>query len=295
MANETIKEKLPPQNNEAEQCLLGCLMLDKDAIVKVVDFIRAEDFYKSIHQDIYQSMADLYSRSEPIDILSVSSRLKELNRLEDIGGSSYLSTLINTVPTATHVSNYAKIVRQKKILRDLISASEEIGLSAFDESEEVDFLLDKAEKTVFEIGQRALTKNFIAIKDILPETFERLDALAKHHGALRGVPTGFKDLDNKLSGLQKTDLIILAARPGMGKTSLALDIARNVAVRENKPVGIFSLEMGKDQLTDRLISSTGNIEAWHLRTGQLTNDDYSRIQHAMGSCFHTFGHPCTKP
>ncbi len=191
--------------------------------------------------------------------------------------------MVNTVPTATHIANYAKIVRQKKILRDLISASEEIGLSAFDETEEVDYLLDKAEKTVFEIGQRALTKNFIAIKDILPETFERLDSLAKHHGALRGVPTGFKDLDNKLSGLQKTDLVILAARPGMGKTSLALDIARHVAVRENLPVGIFSLEMGKDQLADRLISSTGNIEAWHLRTGQLTNDDYSRIQHAMGS------------
>jgi replicative DNA helicase len=282
MANQS-PTKLPPQNTEAEQCLLGCLMLDKDAIVKIVDFIQADDFYKGIHQDIYQAMSELYQKSDPIDILSVSARLKERNKLEDIGGSAYLTSLINTVPTATHISNYAKIVRQKKILRDLISASEEIGLSAFDESEDVDFLLDKAEKTVFEIGQRALTKNFIAIKDILPETFERLDALAKHHGSLRGVPTGFKDLDNKLSGLQKTDLVILAARPGMGKTSLALDIARHVAVRENLPVGIFSLEMGKDQLADRLIASTGNIEAWHLRTGQLTNDDYSRIQHAMGS------------
>ena len=282
MANES-PTKLPPQNTEAEQCLLGCLMLDKDAIVKVVDFIQAEDFYKGIHQDIYSAMSELYQKSDPIDILSVSARLKERNKLEDIGGSAYLTSLINTVPTATHISNYAKIVRQKKILRDLISASEEIGLSAFDEAEDVDFLLDKAEKTVFEIGQRALTKNFIAIKDILPETFERLDQLAKHHGSLRGVPTGFKDLDHKLSGLQKTDLVILAARPGMGKTSLALDIARHVAVRENLPVGIFSLEMGKDQLADRLIASTGNIEAWHLRTGQLTNDDYSRIQHAMGS------------
>jgi replicative DNA helicase len=282
MANDA-NPKLPPQNTEAEQCLLGCLMLDKDAVVKVVDFIKGEDFYSGKHQDIYQAMYELYEKSEPIDILSVSARLKERNKLEDIGGSAYLTSLINTVPTATHVSNYAKIVRQKKILRDLISASEEIGLSAFDESEDVDFLLDKAEKTVFEIGQRALTKNFIAIKDILPETFERLDQLAKHHGALRGVPTGFRDLDNKLSGLQKTDLVILAARPGMGKTSLALDIARHVAIRENLPVGIFSLEMGKDQLADRLISSTGNIEAWHLRTGQLTSDDYSRIQHAMGS------------
>jgi replicative DNA helicase len=282
MAKE-LPDKLPPQNNEAEQCLLGCLMLDKDAIVKVVDFIKAEDFYKSIHQDIYQAMFDLYERSNPIDILSVSSRLKERNKLEDIGGSAYLTSLINTVPTATHVDNYAKIVRQKKILRDLISASEEIGLSAFDEAEDVDFLLDKAEKTVFDIGQRALTQNFIPIKDILPETFERLDMLSKHHGSLRGLPTGFKNLDNKLSGLQKSDLVIIAARPGMGKTSLALDIARNVALRENKPVGIFSLEMGKDQLADRLIASTGNIDAWHLRTGQLKDDDYSRVQHAMGS------------
>jgi replicative DNA helicase len=275
-------EKLPPQNVDAEQCLLGCLMLDKDAILKVADFIKAEDFYKGLHQDIFQAMADLYSKSEPIDILSVSARLKERNKLEDIGGQSYLTALINTVPTATHVSNYAKIVREKKILRDLISVSEEIGLSAFNEAEDVDILLDKAEKTVFDIGQRALTQNFIAVKDILPETFERLEALSKHHGNLRGVATGFKDLDNKLSGLQKSDLIILAARPGVGKTALALNIAKNVAVRENKPVGIFSLEMGKDQLTDRLISAVGNIDAWALRTGHLKDDDFSRIQHAMG-------------
>lgn len=281
MANE-LPDKLPPQNTEAEQCLLGCLMLDKDAIAKVVDFIKADDFYKGIHQDIFQAMADLYERSDPIDILSVSARLKERNKLEETGGSAYLTSLINTVPTATHVSNYAKIVRQKKILRDLISASEEIGLSAFDESEEVDVLLDKAEKTVFSIGQRALTQTFTPIKDILPETFERLDMLSKHSGGLRGIPTGFRDLDNRLAGLQKSDLIILAARPGMGKSSLALDIAKNVAINTNQPVGLFSLEMSKDQLADRLIAGVANIDSWHLRTGQLKDDDYSRIQHAMG-------------
>jgi len=281
MANQ-LPDKLPPQNTEAEQSLLGCLMLDKDAIVKIIDFIKAEDFYKSNHSEIFQAMADLYERSDPIDILSVSARLKEKNKLEDLGGSAYLSSLINSVPTATHVYNYAKIVRQKKILRDLISASEEIGLSAFDESEEVDILLDKAEKTVFNIGQRALTQTFIPIKEILPETFERLDMLSKHQGGLRGVPTGFKDLDNRLAGLQKSDLIILASRPAMGKSSLALDIARNVAIFTNQPVGLFSLEMSKDQLADRLISSVANIDSWHLRTGRLQNDDYSRIQHAMG-------------
>ena len=276
-------EKLPPQNTEAEQCLLGCLMLDKDAIINVVDSLKPEDFYKSGHQDIYQVMVELYEKSAPIDILSVSSKLRERNKLDDIGGSAYLTSLVNSIPTATHVANYAKLVREKKILRDLISVSEEIGLSAFNESEDVEYLLDRAEKTVFDIGQRSLTQNFVLLKDVLPETFERLDKLSKNHGTLRGVPTGFKDLDNKLSGLQQSDLVIIAARPGMGKTSLALDIARNVAVKENKPVGIFSLEMGKDQLADRLIASTGNIDAWHLRTGQLKDDDYSRIQHAMGS------------
>lgn len=278
-----LPDKLPPQNTEAEQCLLGCLMLDKDAIVKIVDFIKAEDFYNGKHQDIYQAMAELYGRSDPIDILSVSARLKERNKLEDIGGSAYLTSLINTVPTATHVSNYAKIVRQKKILRDLISASEEIGLSAFDETEEVDVLLDKAEKTVFSIGQRSLTQQFLPIKDILSDTFERLDELSKYAGKLRGIPTGFTDLDKILGGLQKSDLVILAARPSMGKTSLALDIARNVAVLENKPVGLFSLEMSKDQLADRLLAGLANINLWNLRNGRLTTDDYSRLQHAMGS------------
>ena len=281
MANN-LPDKLPPQNTEAEQCLLGCLMLDKEAIAKIVDFIKPEDFYKGIHQDIFQAMYDLYEKSSPIDILSVSFRLKERSRLEEVGGNSYLTNLINKVPTATQVSNYAKIVRQKKILRDLISASQEIGLSAFDEKEDVDVLLDQAEKTVFNIGQRALTQTFIPIKEVLPETFERLDMLSKHTGGLRGIATGFKDLDNKLSGLQKSDLIILAARPGAGKTALALNIAKNVAVHTNQPVGIFSLEMGKDQLVDRMISSVGNIDSWNLRTGRLKDDDFSRIQHAMG-------------
>ena len=281
MANQS-PDKLPPQNNEAEQSLLGCLMLDKEAIAKVVDLINPEDFYKSVHQDIYQVMTDLYEKSEPIDILSISSKLKERNKLENIGGSAYLTSLINTVPTATNISHYAKIVRQKKILRDLISASEEIGLSAFDETEEVDILLDKAEKTVFGIGQRSLTQTFLPIKDILSDTFERLDELSKNSGKLRGVPTSFIDLDKILGGLQKSDLVILAARPSMGKTSLALDIARNVAVLENQPVGLFSLEMSKDQLADRLLASLANINLWNLRNGKLTSDDYSRLQHAMG-------------
>jgi len=282
MDNKNLIEKLPPQNTEAEQCLLGGLMLDKDAISKVVDSVKPEDFYKGIHQDIYQAMMDLYERSEPIDILSVSARLKERSKLEETGGSTYLTQLINQVPTATHVLNYGKIVRQKKILRDLISASEEIGLSAFDERDEVDELLDRAEKTIFNIGQRALTQTFTPIKDILPETFERIDMLSKHKGSLRGIATGFKSIDLKLSGLQKSDVIILAARPGMGKTALALNIAKNAAVGSQKVVGIFSLEMAKDQLSERLLSSVGSIDAFNLRNAKLNDDEYSRLQYAMG-------------
>ena len=284
-----LPEKKPPQNTEAEQCLLGCLMLDKNAIIKVSDFISAQDFYRDSHKEIYQSMMDLFSKMEPIDILSVSARLKEREKLEQVGGSSYLSSLINSVPTATHVTNYAKIVREKKVLRDLIEASHEIGLDAFNESQDVDVLLDKAEKRVFSIGQQSLRQSFVPIRDILGETFERIDQLSKHQSMYRGVPTGFKQLDNMLSGLQRSDLVILAARPSMGKSSMALDIARHVAVFENLPVGIFSLEMSKDQLVERLLSSHANIDAWRLRTGKLQDgssggdNDFSRLQSAMGS------------
>jgi len=286
MANE-LREKKPPQNVDAEQCLLGCLMLDKNAIVKIADFIGAGDFYKDIHKEIFQAMIDLFGKIEPLDIVSVSTRLKEKDKLEPIGGYAYLTSLINTVPTATHVAHYAKIVREKKVLRDLIETSHEIGLDAFDESQDVDVLLDKAERRIFGIGQRSLKQTFVPIKDILGETFERIDQLSKNRGSLRGIPTGFKQLDNKLAGFQRSDLIILAARPAMGKSSMALDIARNVAVFHNLPVGIFSLEMSKDQIVDRLISSQANIDLWRLRTGRLNDNgddnDFSRIQRAMGT------------
>ncbi len=279
--------KKPPQNIEAEQSLLGCLMLDKNAIIKVSDFVGADDFYKNIHKEIFSVMADLFAKLEPIDIISVSAELKEKGQLEGVGGSAYLSSLINLVPTATHVANYAKIVREKKVLRELIATSEEIGLNAFDESQEVDELLDRAEKSIFSIGQKSLTQAFIPIKDILPETYERIEQLSHHTSLHRGIPTGFKQLDNMLSGLQRSDLIILAARPSMGKSSLAMDIAKHVSVHENLPVGIFSLEMSKDQLVERLLASQANIDSWRLRTGKLQDgagdNDFSRLQTAMGS------------
>ncbi|MBM3206528.1 MAG: replicative DNA helicase [Candidatus Staskawiczbacteria bacterium] len=282
-----MPDKKPPQNIEAEQSLLGCLMLDKNAIIKVADSISAQDFYKDNHKEIYQAMVDLFSRMEPIDIISISTKLKERGKLEQIGGSAYLTSLINIVPTATHVANYAKIVREKKVLRDLIEASHEIGLDAFNEANDVDVLLDRAEKRVFSIGQQSSRQSFIPIKDMLGETFERIDQLSKNQGDLRGVPTGFTKLDNLLAGLQRSDLVILAARPSMGKSSLALDFARNVAVLQNLPVGIFSLEMSKDQIVDRLLSSYANIDLWKLRTGKLQNkdgdSDFVRIQNAMGT------------
>ncbi len=281
-----LPDRLPPQSVEAEQSLLGGLMLDKNAIFKVADFLRSEDFYKNIHQEIYQTMIELFEKREPIDILSVSGRLKEKNELEGVGGSTYLTTVINSVPTATHVLNYAKIVRQKKILRDLIDASQEIGLMAYNEAEDVNLLLDKAEQAIFSIGQRSLTQDFVPIKDILEETFERLDQLSKHQGKLRGISTGFKDLDNILAGMQRSDLIILASRPSMGKSAMSLDIARHVAISEKQPVGIFNLEMSKDQIVDRLLSSEANVDLWKLRTGKLSDDgennDFTKIQQAMG-------------
>jgi len=280
-----LPDKLPPQSIEAERSLLGCLMLDKNAILKVVDFLGPKDFYKEAHQEIYQVMQDLFEKREPIDLLSVSTRLKEKNKLEEMGGNASLTELINSVPTASHVLNYAKIVQRKRILRDMIQASYEIGQMGYDETEDVDILLDQAEKRIFSIAQKSLTQNFVPIKAELEEAFERIDNLSKHKGIPRGIPTGFADLDNILAGLQKSDLIILASRPSLGKSALALDIARHCAAHEKIPVGIFSLEMSKDQAVDRLIAAQAGIDLWRLRTGRLSargeDNDFSKIQRAL--------------
>lgn len=282
---QDFSEKLPPQNIEAEKSLLGCLMIDPEAVLKVADFLNPRDFYKETHQRIYQAMVELFERKEPIDVLSVSSKLKEKDKLEEIGGAGYLTELVNSVPTASHILNYAKIVQQKRILRDLIDASQEIGGLAYRESEDVDLLLDEAEKRIFSIAQKSLTQTFTPVKETLEETFKRIEELSRHKGGLRGVPTGFRALDNILAGLQKSDLIILAARPAMGKSAMAADIARNVACNYKVPVGIFSLEMSKDQIIDRFISAQADIDLWRLRTGRLSDqgddNDFTRIQKAM--------------
>jgi len=285
MANSQSINKLPPQNIEAEKSLLGCLMLDPNAIYKVADFLQERDFYKTPHQFIYGVMLELFEKREPIDLLSVSARLSAKNKLEEIGGVSYLAELLNTVPTASHILHYAKIVQDKRILRDLISAGDEITNIAYQENEDIEILLDKAEKRIFSIAQKSLSQSFTHIKDTLEETWQRIDELSKQKGGLRGIPTGFKSLDNLLAGLQRSDLIILAARPSLGKSALAVDIARNVACKYKIPVGIFSLEMSKDQIIDRLISAQADIDLWRIRTGRLSDqgpdNDFVRIQKAM--------------
>ena len=285
--NSKSSSNLPPQDQEAEKSLLGSLMLDKKAINKVADLLTFEDFYRESHQKIYGAITELFERQEPIDLLSVTTRLKEKKQLEEIGGSAYLSECINFVPTASHVLNYAKIIQKKRILRDLISASYEIGGLGHDETEDVDITLDKAEKRIFSVAQQSLTQGFTAIKDNLEEAFERIDNLSKNKGSVRGVSTGFVDLDRILSGFQKSDFIILAARPSLGKSSLAVDFARSISTKENLPVGIFSLEMSTDQMIDRLIASEANVDLWKIRTGYLSdsseNNDFTRIQHALDS------------
>lgn len=283
MSNELLK--LPPQNIEAEQSILGCLLIDKEAITKIGDILKPEDCYKDVHVWILETMYELYEKHEPIDLLSLSNRLREKNLLEKIGGQTYLASLTNAVPTASHVVNYAQIVQKKATLRRLLSAASEISELGFREEDDVDKILDESERKLFQISQKYLKQNFIPIKNILADAFERIDELHKEGGKLRGVPTGFTDLDNLLAGLQKSDLVVLAARPSVGKTSLALDIARQVAVNEKTPVGVFSLEMSKEQLVDRLLCAQAEVDLWKMRTGHLSSreddDDFPKIGHAM--------------
>lgn len=282
MADNQTAVRLPPQSPEAEISVLGSLMLDKDAIVKVADVVTPEDFYDNRNRLIYEAMQELFSKSVPIDILTVTNALESKKLLDKVGGSSYLTELINSVPSAANVVHYAFIVRKKGTLRRLIATASEINNLAYDEDTEIEQILDKAESQIFGVSQKHLKQNFISINNILSSTFERIDELHRDQGKLRGVATGFVDLDKKLGGLQKSDLVILAARPSMGKTSLALDIIRYVGVNLKVPVGIFSLEMSKDQLVDRLLSAQSDVNLWKIRTGHLNDEDFEKIGEAMG-------------
>ncbi len=285
MAKEELIEKLPPRNIDAEKSVLGGLMMDKEAIYKIVDFFNIKDFYETKHQDIYSAMIDVVEKGGSIDLLSIANRLEEKELLEKIGGNSYLTELINSVPTASHVAEYAKIIQKKRILREMIKAGQEISLSGYKEDRDVEEVLDQAEQKIFNISQNSLRNQFTKIGSSLEEAFERIDALSRQDGEMRGVPSCFPALDNILSGFQKSDLIILAARPSMGKSSLAFNIAQNVAVKKNVPVGIFSLEMSNDQIIDKLLSSTSGVNLWKIRNGKLStkegSNDFTRIQSAM--------------
>ncbi|OGY56236.1 MAG: replicative DNA helicase [Candidatus Colwellbacteria bacterium RBG_13_48_8] len=277
------KAKIPPQDLEAEQSVLGALMLDKNAVASVADLLKPDDFYKKTHGVIYEAILKLWEHREPIDILSVTSKLKDEQQLKEVGGSSYLTELVNSVPTASHISHYAKIVKEKCVLRNLINISGAITEDAFFSEGDIEDFLDDVEKKVFSVSQQSISKNFFPIKDELQRAYERIEKLHEGGGEkYRGVPTGFTDLDNILSGLQKSDLIIVGARPSFGKTAFVLDIARQVAVHANKPVGVFSLEMSREQVIDRLIASEAQVDLWKLRTGRLKDDlDFEMIQAAL--------------
>lgn len=273
----------PPQNSEAEASLLGALLIDSEAIVKIADSVTPSDFYDKKHERIYEAIVKLYEKHKAIDVLTLSDQLKNSGYLESIGGPSYLTELTNFVPTATHVEEYADIVAQKSIRRKLIAASKEITGLGYDESKQLRELIEEAETRLFNVSQQHVKQDIISLEEILAESFDRLDELHKDKGKIRGIPTNFKDLDNILAGLQRSDLIILAARPAMGKTAFALNIAHNVAVNSKQPVLLFSLEMSKEQLVDRLLSMESGVDAWALRTGNLTDADFEKIGHAMGT------------
>ena len=278
--------RTPPQNIEAEQSVLGSLMLDKESIIKVADLLKVGDFYKDDHNIIYEVILELYDQREPIDVLSISNKLDERKQLEKIGGSSYLASLVNVVPSASHIVHYAKVVQKKALLRRLITSASEIVEAGYREGDDVEKILDEAEQKLFSVSQKYIKQDFIPIRNILESAFNRIDDLHKHGDQFRGIPTGFSDLDAILAGLQKSDLLIIAARPSVGKTSFALDIARHVAVREKAAVAMFSLEMGADQLVDRMLAAEANVDLWRLRTGRLKsegdNNDFQRIGEAMG-------------
>ncbi|MCL4366601.1 replicative DNA helicase [Patescibacteria group bacterium] len=281
MPNQT--SKLPPQNIEAEQSLLGSLLIDKDSVVKIAEVLSADHFYRTEqHGRIYSAIIDLFEKREPIDLVTVTDRLRQTDSLDMVGGSAYLTTLVNTVPTAAHIEHYARIIKEEAIRRSLIRRATELIDSAFDESVPIEEILNNAEQGIFAISQQSVKRDFVALKDLLTVSFDRLDELQKTSGKLRGVPTGFRDLDSKLAGLQPSNLIIFAARPGQGKTSFVLNVAEFVAVRNNIPVGIFSLEMSQEELVDRIIVAQSEIDAWKVKTGRLDDADFDRLSHAYG-------------
>lgn len=274
--------KIPPHNLDAERSLLGALLIDKDTIVRVAEFLRPEHFYRDAHRRIYEAILDLYEKREPADLVTVTSGLKKRKVLDKVGGASYLTELTDSVPTPAHAEHYGKIVRDTAIKRDLITTSSQIVEWGFKEELALEELLDKAESSLFAISQTQARIGFSHVKPTLEEAFDRLDELHKNPEASRGIPTGFKQLDERLGGLQNSNMIVLAARPSLGKTSLALNIAQHAALEKKIPVGIFSLETSREQVVHRLLSSQADIDGWKLTTSRLEEEDFKKLGEALG-------------
>jgi replicative DNA helicase len=276
--------KVPPQSLDSEKALIGAILLRPESVYEIMDIISPETFYGTNNKITFRTVLEMVSKSVPVDSVSLAERLKEKREFDKVGGNKYLTELMDSVPSASNIKHYAETIQKKKLMRDLIGAADDISGLGQDESRELEDILDEAEKKIFAVTNMNITKNYTELKEVVGEAFERLDRLHKSDGALRGVPSGFKSLDNKLSGFQKSDLIILAARPSMGKTSLALNIARNVATKHNIPVQIFSLEMSADQLVDRMVSSQSGVNSWNIRTGKgLTEDHFKKIGEAIST------------
>lgn len=282
MARKQEEVKLPPQNVEAEQSVLGSILIDKDSFYKIAEVLTPDDFYRDDHREIFSGMLKLFEERAPIDLVTLTDKLKKDKKLEKAGGATYLSYLASSTVSSAHIVSHAQIVSEKSTLRRLIKAATQIIEDSFQEKEDIPAILDKSEQVLFAVSQKFASDKFVAVKDILVESFDRINELHENRGRLRGVPSGFRDLDNLLAGFQKSDLVILAARPSMGKTSLALNIACHAAAKEKIPVGIFSLEMSKDQLVDSLLVMEAGIDSWRLRTGNLKEEDFSKLNYAMG-------------
>lgn len=282
MSDNLNLDRIPPQNVEAERSTLGSMLLEKEAIYKGAEILRPEDFYREAHRVIFEVVIHLANKGEPVDIITVSEELKQRNMLDKVGGIAYLTALANSVPTAANIEYYARIVEEKSILRSVITAAGNVMAMGYAGTEDVSIILDEAEKQIFQISQKRNLKSFISLKNILIETFERIEKIYESKGGVTGLPTKFIDLDRMTAGLQPSDLIILAARPSMGKTTFALNIARNVAVEVKIPVVVFSFEMSKEQLALKLLCSEAGVDNQRIRTGTLKDDDWPRLSHALG-------------
>lgn len=274
--------KVPPHNTEAEESVLGAILIDRNALTLIADILKPDHFYDPNRGVIYQGILDLYQKREPIDLLTLADQLKKSKSLTKVGGSAYLAQLAEQVPTSAHVQSYAKMIKDAFIKRQLIQIASNFNEMAFDDSTQLEEILDQVEQKVFSLSQQNIEKGFIHVKKALADSFDRLDELHRSDGQMRGVPTGLSPLDHVLSGLQPSNLLILAARPGTGKTAFALNIAQHAAVKEKLPIGFFSLEMSKEELIDRLLVAQADIDAWKLKTGRLAEEEFGRLSDAMG-------------